>query len=203
MVDAALYESVLGIMECLVTEFQQTGQVRERSGPTLPGVAPSNVYACADGISVVIGANGNSVFARLCQAMSQPELASQGRFDTDEKRGALQDELDRIISEWTVRLPSASVLTLMRQFAVPAGLIYRAPEMLADPHFAARSAIIDVRDALLGTIKMQGVFPRLSATPGEVRWSGPTLGQHNEEIYRGLLGISAAELEDLQQSNVI
>jgi len=203
MVDAALYESVLAIMECLVTEFQQTGQVRERSGPTLPGVAPSNVYACADGISVVIGANGNNVFVRLCQAMSQPELASQGRFDTDEKRGALQDELDRIISEWTARLPSASVLALMRQFAVPAGLIYRAPEMLADPHFAARSAIIDVRDALLGTIKMQGVFPRLSATPGEVRWSGPTLGQHNEEIYRGLLGMSAAELEDLQQSNVI
>jgi crotonobetainyl-CoA:carnitine CoA-transferase CaiB-like acyl-CoA transferase len=203
MVDAALYESVLAIMECLVTEFQQTGQVRERSGATLPGVAPSNVYACADGISVVIGANGNRVFARLCQAMAQPELASQGRFDTDEKRGALQEELDRIISDWTARLSSASVLALMRQFAIPAGLIYRAPEMLADPHFAERSALIDVRDALLGTIKMQGVFPRLSATPGEVRWSGPALGQHNEEIYRGLLGISEAELEDLRQSKVI
>jgi crotonobetainyl-CoA:carnitine CoA-transferase CaiB-like acyl-CoA transferase len=203
MVDAALYESVLAIMECLVTEFQQTGQVRERSGATLPGVAPSNVYACADGISVVIGANGNGVFARLCQAMAQPELASQGRFDTDEKRGALQEELDRIISDWTARLSSASVLGLMRQFAIPAGLIYRAPEMLADPHFAERSALIDVRDALLGTIKMQGVFPRLSATPGEVRWSGPALGQHNEEIYRGLLGVSEAELEDLRQSKVI
>jgi formyl-CoA transferase len=203
MVDAALYESVLAIMECLVTEFQQTGQVRERSGATLPGVAPSNVYACADGISVVIGANGNRVFARLCQAMAQPELASQGRFDTDEKRGALQEELDRIISEWTARLSSASVLALMRQFAIPAGLIYRAPEMLADPHFTERSALIDVRDALLGTIKMQGVFPRLSATPGEVRWSGPALGQHNEEIYRGLLGVSEAELEDLRQSKVI
>ncbi|MDB6106299.1 MAG: CoA transferase [Gammaproteobacteria bacterium] len=203
MVDAALYESVLAIMECLVTEFQQTGQVRERSGATLPGVAPSNVYACADGISVVIGANGNGVFARLCQAMAQPELASQGRFDTDEKRGALQKELDRIISDWTAQLSSASVLALMRQFAIPAGLIYRAPEMLADPHFAERSALIDVRDALLGTIKMQGVFPRLSATPGEVRWSGPALGQHNEEIYRGLLGVSEAELEDLRQSKVI
>jgi formyl-CoA transferase len=203
MVDAALYESVLAIMECLVTEFQQTGQVRERSGATLPGVAPSNVYACADGISIVIGANGNGVFARLCQAMAQPELASQGRFDTDEKRGALQEELDRIISDWTARLPSASVLALMRQFAIPAGLIYRAPEMLADPHFAERSALIDVRDALLGTIKMQGVFPRLSATPGEVRWSGPALGQHNEEVYRGLLGVSEAELEDLRQSKVI
>jgi formyl-CoA transferase len=203
MVDAALYESVLAIMECLVTEFQQTGQVRERSGATLPGVAPSNVYACADGISVVIGANGNRVFARLCQAMAQPELASRGRFDTDEKRGALHEELDRIISDWTARLSSASVLALMRQFAIPAGLIYRAPEMLADPHFAERSALIDVRDALLGTIKMQGVFPRLSATPGEVRWSGPALGQHNEEIYRGLLGVSEAELEDLRQSKVI
>jgi formyl-CoA transferase len=203
MVDAALYESVLAIMECLVTEFQQTGAVRERSGATLAGVAPSNVYACADGISVVIGANGNRVFARLCQAMAQPQLASQGRFDTDEKRGALQEELDRIISDWTAALPSASVLALMRQFAIPAGLIYRAPEMLADPHFAERASLIDVRDALLGTIKMQGVFPRLSATPGEVRWSGPALGQHNDEIYRGLLGVSEAELEDLRQSKVI
>ena len=203
IVDAALYESVLAVMECLVTEFQQTGQVRERTGATLPGVAPSNVYPCLDGVSVVIGANGNAVFARLCQAMNQPQLASEGRFATDEQRGARQQELDEIISSWSARLPSATVLGLMREFAVPAGLIYRAPEMLDDPQFAERSSVIEVRDALLGTIKMQGVFPRLSATPGTVRWSGPELGQHNDEIYRGTLGLSEKELADLRRQHVI
>jgi formyl-CoA transferase len=91
----------------------------------------------------------------------------------------------------------------MREFAVPAGLIYRAPEMLDDPQFAERSSVIEVRDALLGTIKMQGVFPRLSATPGTVRWSGPELGQHNDEIYRGTLGLSEKELADLRRQHVI
>jgi crotonobetainyl-CoA:carnitine CoA-transferase CaiB-like acyl-CoA transferase len=203
IVDAALYESVLAVMECLVTELQQTGQVRERTGATLPGVAPSNVYPCLDGVSVVIGANGNAVFARLCQAMNQPHLASEGRFATDEERGARQQQLDEIISAWSARLPSATVLGLMREFAVPAGLIYRAPDMLTDPQFAERSSLIEVRDTLLGTIKMQGVFPRLSATPGAVRWSGPELGQHNDEIYRDTLGLSEQELADLRRHHVV
>jgi crotonobetainyl-CoA:carnitine CoA-transferase CaiB-like acyl-CoA transferase len=203
VVDAALYESVLAVMECLITEFDKSGVVRTRSGATLPGVAPSNVYPCADGGSIVIGANGNGVFSRLCQAMEQPELAAPGKFATDEERGARQAELDQIISAWTSRMPSNAVLERMRQFAVPAGLIYRAPEMIADPHFAAREAILEVRDAVLGTIKMQGIFPRLSETPGEFRASAPTLGQHNEEIYLGMLGLSAEEFRDLRRRDVI
>jgi formyl-CoA transferase len=203
VVDAALYESVLAVMECLITEFDKSGVVRTRSGATLPGVAPSNVYPCADGGSIVIGANGNGVFSRLCQAMEQPELTAPGKFATDEERGARQAELDQIISAWTSRMPSNAVLERMRQFAVPAGLIYRAPEMIADPHFAAREAILEVRDAVLGTIKMQGIFPRLSETPGKFRASAPTLGQHNEEIYLGMLGLSAEELRDLRRRNVV
>jgi formyl-CoA transferase len=203
IVDAALYESVLAVMECLVTEYDRTGLIRERTGATLPGVAPSNVYHCSDGVSVVIGANGNSVFARLCQAMGRPELASDSRFAGDAQRGQRQVELDQIIGDWTAQLSSAAVLGLMREFSVPAGLIYRAPEMLSDPQFAHRSAIIQVRDALLGNIRMQGVFPRLSDTPGAVRWPGPALGQHNDEIFRGLLNLSAERLQALEARNVI
>jgi formyl-CoA transferase len=203
IVDAALYESVLAVMECLVTEFDKAGIVRERTGSTLPGVAPSNVYPCLDGASIVIAANGNGVFLRLCEAMGRPDLAATGQFSTDEARGARQAELDGIISAWTSALPSDAVLEVMRRFSVPAGLIYRAADMLADPQFAAREAIIEVRDAVLGDIKMQGVFPRLSATPGDVRSPAPTLGQHNEEIYCGRLGLSTQELSELHRREII
>jgi formyl-CoA transferase len=203
IVDAALYESVLAVMECLVTEFDKAGVVRERTGSTLPGVAPSNVYPCSDGASIVIAANGNGVFLRLCEAMGRPDLAATGQFSTDEARGARQAELDGIISAWTSALSSDAVLEVMRRFSVPAGLIYRAADMLADPQFAAREAIIEVRDAVLGDIKMQGVFPRLSATPGDVRSPAPTLGQHNEEIYCGRLGMSQKEFSDLRAREII
>jgi formyl-CoA transferase len=203
IVDAALYESVLAVMECLVTEFDKAGIVRERTGSTLPGVAPSNVYPCSDGASIVIAANGNGVFLRLCEAMGRPDLTATGQFSTDEARGARQAELDRIISAWTSALSSDAVLEVMRRFSVPAGLIYRAADMLADPQFAAREAIIEVRDAVLGDIKMQGVFPRLSATPGDVRSPAPTLGQHNEEIYCGRLGLSNQELSELHRREII
>jgi formyl-CoA transferase len=203
IVDAALYESVLAVMECLVTEFDKAGVVRERTGSTLPGVAPSNVYPCSDGASIVIAANGNGVFLRLCEAMGRPDLPVTGEFSTDEARGARQAELDGIISAWTSALSSDAVLEVMRRFSVPAGLIYRAVDMLADPQFAAREAIIEVRDAVLGDIKMQGVFPRLSATPGDVRSPAPTLGQHNEEIYCGRLGLSKQELSELHRREII
>jgi formyl-CoA transferase len=203
VIDAALYESVLAIMECLVTEYDRAGVVRERTGAVLPGVAPSNAYGCSDGGSVLIAANGNGVFSRLCQAMGQPALASSEEFATDGARGAHQRELDAIISAWTSRLNSTQVLALMHDFEVPAGLIYRAEDMLQDAQFAARSAIIELHDSVLGKIKMQGVFPRLSDTPGAVYAAAPTLGQHNEEILCGRLGLSATEYGELRRRNVI
>jgi formyl-CoA transferase len=203
IVDAALYESVLAVMECLITEYDRAGVVRERTGATLPGVAPSNVYPCANGASVVIGANGNGVFSRLCHAMGRPELAESQEFGSDGARGARQQELDAIISAWTSGLSSADVLALMRDFSVPAGLIYRAEDMLEDPQFAAREAIIELRDSVLGNIKMQGVFPRLSSTPGTVRAAAPTLGQHNEEILCGRLGLTEAKYGELRRRNIV
>jgi formyl-CoA transferase len=137
MVDAAIYESVLNMMESLVTEFDQLGHVRERSGAILPRIAPSNVYPTRDGI-VMIGANQDTVFARLCTAMQTPALASDRRYSDHEARGTHQQELDAIIAQWTATLGTRELLELLEKHGVPSGLIYRTADMLDDPHFAAR-----------------------------------------------------------------
>ena len=203
VVDAALYESVLAVMENLVTEYDKLGYVRERSGSILPGIAPSNVYPCADGAMVLIGGNNDAIFARLAEAMGRPELAASPDYATHDARGRNQARLDALIADWTATLPSAEVLALMHRHSVPAGPIYRAPDMLADPHFQAREAIIEVAHPQFGTLKMQGVIPKLSDTPGAVRWPGPALGEHNAEVYGDLLGYSAERIEALKIQGVI
>ena len=150
VVDAAIYESVLGMMESLVTEFDQLGHVRERSGPILPRIAPSNVYPTRDGI-VMIGANQDTVFARLCEAMQSPQLASDPRYRDHQARGANQQELDELIAGWTATLGTRELLALLERHGVPSGLIYRASDMLDDPHFTAREAIVTTQHPHFGT----------------------------------------------------
>lgn len=203
VVDSAIYEAVLGVMESTVPEYAQTGFIRERTGAILEKVAPSNVYPTADNEMIVMGANQDSVFARLCAAMGQPALAEDERFSKHTPRGENQQELDEIISAWSVNYKTADLLALLERHAVPAGRIYRAPEMLEDEHFIARETITEVEHPKYGELKMQNVFPRLSATPGKVKWPGPAMGQHNAEIYQGLLGYSQAELEQLTKDRVI
>lgn len=203
IVDSALYEAVLQVMESLIPEYQVSGHIRERSGSALPGIAPSNVYPCADG-DYLIGANQDSVFARLCAAMGRPELATDPRFADHVARGRNQAALDALISDWTRGRPVAEVERLMIEHAVPAGSIYRAPEMLTDPHFAAREAIIEVPTETWGMLKMQAPVPKLSANPSSVRFPAPShVGQHNEEVYGGMLGYSAEELAALQAAGAI
>ena len=203
VVDSAIYEAVLGVMESTVPEYAQTGFIRERTGAILEKVAPSNVYPTADNEMIVMGANQDSVFARLCAAMGQPALAEDERFSKHTPRGENQRELDEIISAWSVNYKTADLLALLEGHAVPAGRIYRAPEMLEDEHFISRETITEVEHPKYGELKMQNVFPRLSATPGKVKWPGPVMGQHNAEIYQGLLGYSQAELEQLTKDRVI
>lgn len=203
VVDSALYEAVLQVMESLIPEYTVAGVIRERSGSILPGVAPSNVYRCSDG-EYLIGANQDTVFRRLCQAMGKPELAEDPRFATHVARGKNQVELDNIIEQWTLQHTVQEVEDAMVKHGIPAGKIYRAPEMLEDPHFAAREAIIDVPHPRWKNLKMQNVFPKLSKTPGAVRSIAPeTVGQHNGEVYGGLLGLSDAELAELQERGII
>jgi formyl-CoA transferase len=181
-IDVAIYESVLAFMESLIPEYQVAGYIRERTGATLPGVAPSNVYPTEDGVTVLIAANQDTVFRRFATAMGRPELGHDPRYATHAARGARQAELDAMVAAWTTTIGSADLIALMDEHGVPAGPIYRPPEMLADPHFAAREAIVTVPHPRFGAVAMQNVMPRMSRTPGSVRWAGPRLGEHNEEI---------------------
>lgn len=188
VVDAALYESVLQVMEGLVPEWAVAGHKRERTGSKLPGIAPSNVYRCADG-DYLIGANQDSVFKRLCEAMGQPALATDPRFADHVSRGRNQDELDAIVEGWTGGLTVDAVEAAMIENGVPAGRIFDAEDMLSDPHFAARNAIVTVDDPVVGPTRMQGAFPKLSRTPSTVRRPAPNIvGQDTAEILDRWLG---------------
>jgi formyl-CoA transferase len=202
VVDSAIYEAVLNMMESLVTEYDKVGYVRERTGAILPNVAPSNVYRTRDGM-VLIAANQDTVFTRLAEAMGEPGLAADPRYASHGARGAHQAELDARVEAWTQTLATREVLALMDRHGVPAGLIYRAPEMLDDPHFAAREAIVTVPHPDFGELRMQNVAPKLSETPGAVRSPSPALGQHNDEVYLGLLGIPQARYDELKARKVV
>jgi formyl-CoA transferase len=202
VVDSAIYEAILNMMESLVTEYDQTGFIRERTGAILPNVAPSNVYPTEDGM-VLIAANQDTVFGRLCDAMERPDLPANERYSSHQARGAQQKELDDLIAAWTCKLSTRRVLELMAKHGVPAGQIYRAPEMLEDPHFLARDAIVTVDHPQFGKLRMQNVAPRLSETPGGVRSPSPALGQHNEDVYLRLLGMPRDRYERLAEMKVI
>ena len=202
VIDSAIYEAVLNMMESLVTEYDKANFIRERTGAILPNVAPSNVYKTRDGM-VLIAANQDTVFSRLAEAMGQPELSSDPRFSSHGARGAHQAELDGRVEAWTSALSTREVLDLMDKHGVPAGLIYRPPDMLDDPHFKARDAIVSVPHPDFGELRMQNVAPKLSETPGSIRSPSPEMGQHNDEVYRGLLGLDEARYAALKAAKVV
>lgn len=203
VVDSSLYESVLQVMESLVPEYSASGYVRDRSGSILPGIAPSNVYPTSDG-EYLIGANQDTVFGRLCSAMGQPEMAKDPRFVDHISRGRNQTLLDDLIGDWTRTLTIDEVEALMIEHGVPAGKLYRPQDMIDDPHFQAREALIDVPSARWGSVKMQNVFPKLSKTPGSVRRAAPaTIGQDNDQVYGDVLGLSADDVAGLKARGII
>jgi formyl-CoA transferase len=203
VVDAAIYEAVLALMESLLPEWQVAGYQRERTGATLPNVSPSNAYPTADGEMVLVAANQDTVFGRLTEVMGQTELATDERYATHGARGQHMEELDGLIAAWTSTLDADDLLGRLHEGGVPAGRIFRAKDMFADPHFAARDAIVRLTHPELGEFAMHNVFPRLSETPGSVRHVGPTLGEHNKEIYQGMLGIDDDTMSSLHSAGVI
>jgi formyl-CoA transferase len=203
VVDSAIYEAVMAVMESLVTEYDVVGYVRERTGAIIPNVAPSNVYPTSDGVGVLIAGNQDTVFRRLAQAMGRPELADDPRYATHAARGATQQELDELIGEWSITLDSEKLTEVLEEHGVPTGRIYRAKEMLEDAHIAAREAIVKVAHPLFGDIAMQSTFPKLSDTPGSVRWVGPELGEHTDEVLRDLLGYGDGKVEALKAAGVV
>ncbi len=203
IVDSAIYEAVLNVMESLVTEFDVAGYIRERTGAILPNVAPSNVFPTSDDALVLIAANQDTVFGRLAEAMQRTDLAEDEHYATHGARGAHQQELDELIAEWTKTLTADELEAALEDAGVPYGRIYRAPEMLEDEHFAARDAIVEVEHPSFGPVKMQNVAPKLSATPGSIAWVGPELGEHNEYVYGDILGFDAEEIASMTEQGTI
>jgi crotonobetainyl-CoA:carnitine CoA-transferase CaiB-like acyl-CoA transferase len=202
VVDSAIYEAVLAMMESTVTEYTVANHIRERTGSILPKIAPSNVYPTKDG-SVLVAGNQNSVWARMAAMMGVPELGDDPRYNSHMARGERQEELDIMIGEWTQQRTSTEVLALCEEHGVPAGNIYRAPEMLEDPQFQARNALVELDHPEHENFVMQNVAPKLSETPGKIEWVGPELGEHNEQIYGELLGMDSTTRVDLEDRGII
>ena len=205
VVDVALTESCLALLESSIPDYDRGGVVREPSGTRLTGVAPSNLYESADGRWMVIAANQDSVFARLCAAMGRAELVTDPRFRSHVARGRHQDEIDAIVADWA-RQHDADLLTrVLEDAGVVVGPVNTVAEVVTDPQFLARDMIVPHFDEAIGAeVLGPGVVPKLTRTPGSVRWAGPPHpGAHNAEVYRELLGLSEQRLDELEAAGVI
>jgi formyl-CoA transferase len=205
VVDAALTESCLAVQESTIPDYDVGGVVRGPSGTRLERIAPSNIYPTADGSWVVIAANQDTVFRRLCAAMGQPELATDDRFANHVARGRNQDELDKIIGDWAATKHPHEIIETLSAAGVVAGPINTVAEVVDDPQMRARNMIVEHYDERIGRhVLGPGVVPQLSATPGGVRNAGPARpGQDNDDVYAGLLGKTPAELEALKAEGVL
>lgn len=204
VVDAAITESCFALLESSVPEYDRLGIIREPSGTRLDGIAPSNIYKSGDGKWVVIAANNDNLFGRLCRAMGQPELADDPRFRDHRGRGRHQDELDELIGDWAGRRDAALIDELLNAAGVVCGPIYSIADIMADPHFRQREMIVQMEDPEIGPIAAPGIVPKLTVTPGQARWTGPwALGAHNDEIYCGLLGLGEDEMKELAEAGII
>lgn len=203
VVDSSIFESVLAMMESLVPEYARADKIRERSGSFLPKIAPSNAYPSRDDRDVIIGANQDTVFARLCRVMGQPTLAEHPDYATHRARGEHQQAIDDQVAAWTRQHDAQDIVDWLAEAGVPAGLAYRAPEMLVDPHFRARESIVEIPDRRGQPLPMQNVFPRLEDTPGRIRHVGPALGEHTDAVLADWLHLDDAQLAELRDATVI
>jgi formyl-CoA transferase len=202
VVDVALYESVFSLMESLLPEFDVAGFVRERSGASLPGIVPSNTYTTRDGKYVVIGANGDSIFKRMMEAIGRPDLAQDPSLAKNDGRVARTEELDQVIADWCAANDFEDVLRVLSDAQVPAGKIYDIADITRDLQYLSRGMIEEARLPDGTPMKVPGVVPKLSNTPGGTQWLGPALGEHTDEVLGGL-GYDAAQIGALRERKVI
>ena len=202
VVDVALCEAVFAVMESLLPEFSRFGYIRERSGASLPGIAPSNTYPCGDGSYVVIGGNSDGIFKRLMHAIGRADLAEDPALARNDGRVQQVATIDAAIADWTSQRPLDDVLATLQRADVPVGRIYTAADVYADPHFRHRGMIEPTVLPDGQPVDLPGIVPRLGATPGETRWIGPSLGAHTEEVL-GTLGIAGAALAALKEEGVV
>ena len=203
LVDVALYESVFSLLEGILPEYDLTGVVRERTGSTLPGIAPSNTYECADGKHLVIGGNGDKIFQRLMKAIGREDLAYDPIYASNQGRADNVDFIDSIIEDWTKKHPLKEAQRILDEVSVPVGPIYGIKEIVEDEQYKAREMLHEIELPDGKKVLVPGVVPKLSETPGEINWSGPSLGQHNEEIYTEFMNFSFEEFKKLKEQGVI
>jgi crotonobetainyl-CoA:carnitine CoA-transferase CaiB-like acyl-CoA transferase len=202
VVDVAIFEAIYNLMESMVPEYDGAGVVREPSGSTLTGIVPSNIYPTKDGKTIIIGANTNPMFQRLCELMGRPDMAKDPRYKENMNRVEHQAEVDGLIAAWTGSLAMADVLERLEQGGVAAGPIYSVADMFADPQYHARGLFETV--TIDGEpLKIPAIIPKLDGTPGRTDWPGAALGAHNDEIYRDLLGMSEDALAELKRAGVV
>jgi crotonobetainyl-CoA:carnitine CoA-transferase CaiB-like acyl-CoA transferase len=202
VIDTALYEAVFNLLEGVVPEYDGAGVVREPSGSTITGIVPTNTYRCADGKFIIIGANGDSIFKRLCETMGRAGMGADARFENNAGRVEHEREIDAAIAAWTESLDSTAALALLEEARVPSGPIFSVADMLVNPHFIARGLFEQV-EVNGKPLKIPAMVPKLSATPGRTDWPGPELGAFNEEIYGELLGLSLEEISRLSAKGVL
>ena len=203
VVDVALYEAVFNLMESMVPEYDVAGIVRERTGAALPGITPSNSYCSSDGPYVAIGANSDAIFKRLMRVIGKPELGEDPRYRTNTERTEHAEELDALIEEWTGQHTLEEILRILDEAEVPVGPIYSVTDIVEDSQYQARKMFLEAEIEGIGPVKMPGLVPKLSETPGEVEWYGGPLGTHNEDVYGGLLGLPSEELGRLREEGAI
>ncbi|MED2974096.1 CaiB/BaiF CoA-transferase family protein [Fictibacillus sp. B-59209] len=202
-IDVALYEAIYSLMESTVPEYDKFGVVRERTGSTLPGITPSNTYLCRDEKYIVIGANGDGIFKRLMEAIRREDLRDDPRFDSNNGRAEHADFLDSVIGEWTIQREIGEALEILDEYNIPAGSIYSVEDMFLDPHFQAREMISEMDVEGLGKLKVPGIVPKFSETPGNINWAGPKIGEHTEQILKETLGVSDLQYTEWKDSGVI
>jgi len=201
-IDVAIYESVFNMMEAVVPEFDRLGLMREREGSKLTGIVPTNTYRCKDGLYVIIGGNGDSIYKRLMIAAGREDMASNPEYATNANRVRNEPAVDGAISEWTATLTASEVVEKLEAAQVPVGSIYTVKDMLNDPHYRARGMFEEVE---IGghPLKIPAMTPKLSGTPGGTEWPGPAVGSHNVEVLKSVLGKSDADIEALKANGTI
>ena len=202
VIDVSLVESVFNVMESLVPEYDLLGEVRTRTGGALPGITPSNTYPTMDSGFVVIAGNSDPIFRRLMNVIGRPDLADDPTLRDNEGRSKVAGMLDGVIGDWTRARAVDEALAALDAADVPAGRIYSVADIVADPHYQARDMILDAELPGGTRVKMPGIVPKLSGTPGAVRWQGPALGAHTDSVLAEL-GRDAETIERLRREGAI
>ena len=202
VVDVALFEAMFNLLEAVIPEYHGAGVMREPSGSTVTGIVPTNTYICKDGKYVVIGGNGDSIFVRLLEAADRLDLAHDSRLASNTGRVEHEAQIDAVLANWCLQYDSATILNKLATARVPGGPIYNVADMMTDKHYQARELFEQVE--INGKpLKIPAIIPKLHRTPGQTKWSGPALGEHNKEVLEGLLGLDQDTLANLQKQGVI